>query len=84
MVFTLPFNCVIPPIFVVKLVAVTLLNVVVPVLFALIFPKFISLVKVKFPVPEFAIKLLLPLTVLLKVIPLADNVGLLAIFTVSL
>ena len=53
---TLPFNCVVPPEFVVKLVAVTLLNVVIPVLFAVIFPKFISLVKVKFPVPEFAIK----------------------------
>jgi hypothetical protein len=40
--------------------------------------------KVSFPVVAFAVKLLLPLTVLLKVIPLADNVGLLAIFTVSL
>ena len=40
--------------------------------------------KVSFPVPEFAVKLLLPLTVLLKVIPLPVNMGLLAIVTVSL
>ena len=85
MVFTLPLSCVVPSVFVVKLVAVTLLNVVVPVLFAVIFPKFISLVKVKFPVPEFAIKSKpVPVIVLLNIIPLADNVGLLAIVTVSL
>ena len=54
-------------------------------LFAVIFPKFISLVKVKFPVPEFAIKSKpVPVIVLLNIIPLADNVGLLAIVTVSL
>jgi hypothetical protein len=42
------------------------------------------LLKLILPVPEFAVKLLLPLTVLLKVIPLPVNMGLLAIFTVSL
>jgi hypothetical protein len=42
------------------------------------------LLKLILPTPEFAVKLLLPLTVLLNIIPLADNVGLLAIVTVSL
>ena len=82
MVFTLPLSCVIPPEFVVKLVAVTLLNVVVPVLFAVIFPKFISLVKVKFPAPEFAVKSKpIPVIVLLNIIPFPVNVVFLNRFT---
>ena len=59
----------------------SLISIVLPLAVRLEVPTVFS--KVSFSV-AFAVKLLLPLTVLLKVIPLADNVGLLAIFTVSL
>ena len=45
-------------------------------------PTFFS--KVKFPVPAFRVKLLLPSTVSLKVIPFPANVGLFAMVTLSL
>jgi len=65
-VVTLPLNCVVPPVFVVKLVAITLLNVVVPMLFALIFPKLVIsptlFVNVIFPLLTSRVKSLSPLT----------------------
>ena len=84
----MPFNDVVPPTFVSKLAAVTVLNVVIPVLLAIIFANAVVLpiacANVKFPAPAFKVKLLLPSTSSLKVIPFPVNVGLFAMVTLSL
>ncbi|GCL38692.1 hypothetical protein SR1949_38100 [Sphaerospermopsis reniformis] len=62
MVVILPFNDVVPPAFVSKLAAVTVLNVVVAALLAIIFPTAVVLTRVIFPVKALTVKL--PLTLL--------------------
>ena len=64
-----------PLIFILLPVAVKLFN-------AVVLPTFFS--NVKFPAPAFKVKLLLPSTSSLKVIPFPVNVGLFAMVTLSL
>ena len=71
----MPLSWVVPTASVLKLAALTvLLNLVIPLLFAMRLPKAVVLptspVKVIFAVPLFAVKSWVPLTVLLKAIAL--------------
>ena len=71
----MPFNDVVPPAFVSKVAALTVLNVVVPVLLAIIFANVTSFAKVKFPAPALAVKSNpVPVRVLLNIIPLPVKV----------
>ena len=74
----MPFNDVVPPALVSKLVAVTWLNAVVPVLLAIIFANVTLFANVKFPAPALAVKSNpVPVRVLLNIIPLPVKVLLL-------